>query len=45
MWIAKGSPDDQIGEAVSVDIAGIGYRAAAEVERRHAVQAEAVRAI
>ena len=37
--------DDQVGEAVAVDVAGRGDRAAAAVVRRHAAELEAVAAV
>ena len=43
--IGTAGADDQVGEAVAVDVAGRGDRAAAAVIRRHAAELEAVAAV
>ena len=45
MRIGAVGADDQVGEAVAVDVAGRGDRAAAAVVRRHAAELEAVAAV
>ena len=43
--VGEGSADDQVGEAVAVDVARRGDRPAAAVARRHAAELEAVAAV
>ena len=45
MGIGATGPDDHIGEAVAIDIAGTGDRSSTAVIRRYTVKPEAVAAI